>query len=113
MLSSRLGQMMPRTLSEPGVITTACASVPDWTLSAFYDSGVPDEISEVALSPEVEMWVAEHVELAGAIRLFCERPWGTVWQVPVVDGVVWLKVCAPGRTSMSSSGSSVSGVCPR
>ena len=73
----------------------ACASVPDCTLSAFYDSGVPEEISELALSPEVEMWVAEHVELAGAIRLFHERPWATVWQVPVVDGVVWLKVCAP------------------
>jgi len=47
------------------------------------------------LSPEVESWVAEHVGLAGVIRLFHERPWGTVWQVPLVDGAGWLKVCAP------------------
>lgn len=52
-------------------------------------------VSEPPLSPEAESWVAEHVGLAGVIRLFHERPWGTVWQVPVVDGAAWLKVCAP------------------
>jgi hypothetical protein len=56
---------------------------------------VPEEVSELLLAPEVESWVAEHVGLAGAIRLVHERPWGTVWQVPVVNGAAWLKVCAP------------------
>jgi len=56
---------------------------------------VADATGEVTLLPEVEAWVAGHVELAGELRLFHERPWGTVWQAPVRDGVVWLKVCAP------------------
>lgn len=50
---------------------------------------------EATLRPEVGAWLAEHVEVVGALRLFQDRPWGTVWRVPVRGGVMWLKVCAP------------------
>ena len=42
-----------------------------------------------------EEWVREHVEPAGPIETEHERPWATVLRVPLADGVVWLKACAP------------------
>ena len=33
----------------------------------------------------------------GVIETAHERPWSTVLRVPVADGVVWFKACAPGQ----------------
>ena len=44
---------------------------------------------------EAEAWIRAHVDPAGPIKLVHERPWGTVWRVQVVGGVVWFKACAP------------------
>ncbi len=44
---------------------------------------------------ELERWVVAQVNLAGALELVHERPWGSVWQVRAGDGVVWVKACAP------------------
>jgi hypothetical protein len=45
--------------------------------------------------PAVEAWIVRHVEPAGAIQTLHEEPWATVLRVPVADGVVWFKMCAP------------------
>jgi hypothetical protein len=42
-----------------------------------------------------EDWIRQHVEPAGRIETTRDRPWSTVMRVPVVDGVVWFKACAP------------------
>jgi hypothetical protein len=42
-----------------------------------------------------EDWIRQHVEPAGPIETSRDRPWSTVMRVPVVDGVVWFKACAP------------------
>jgi hypothetical protein len=42
---------------------------------------------------EVEAWVRSRVAAVGAIEVAHERPWATVWRVPVADGAVWFKVC--------------------
>ena len=45
------------------------------------------------MTPEAERWVAEYVHPAGPVELVHERPWSTVYRVPVADGAVWFKVC--------------------
>lgn len=57
-----------------------------------------EETRQVAPLPAVATWVTEHVELTGSLRLFHERPWGSVWHGQSVGGVVWLKICAPIQT---------------
>jgi hypothetical protein len=42
-----------------------------------------------------EDWIRAHVEPVGAVETAHERPWSTVLRVPVRDGVVWFKACAP------------------
>jgi hypothetical protein len=42
-----------------------------------------------------EDWIRAHVEPVGAIETAHERPWATVLRVPLADGVVWFKACAP------------------
>jgi hypothetical protein len=46
----------------------------------------------------VEVWIREHVQPAGAIELAHARPWGTVLRVPVAGGVAWCKACAAVQT---------------
>jgi len=48
----------------------------------------------VDLEANAEAWIREHVEPTGAAELVYERPWASVWQVPVAGGIVWFKVCA-------------------
>jgi hypothetical protein len=43
----------------------------------------------------VEDWIRAHVEPVGAIETAHDRPWATVLRVPLADGVVWFKACAP------------------
>jgi hypothetical protein len=40
-------------------------------------------------------WVRSHVEPVAAIETAHERPWATVWRVPLANGVAWFKACAP------------------
>jgi Phosphotransferase enzyme family len=40
-------------------------------------------------------WARLHVEPTGEIELEKDRPWSTVWRIPVGDDVVWLKYCKP------------------
>jgi hypothetical protein len=49
------------------------------------------------LQQELESWVGGHVELTGALVRAHERPWGSVWRVPVRGGLAWMKVCAPSQ----------------
>jgi hypothetical protein len=42
-----------------------------------------------------EEWIRGHVDPVGAIETAHERPWATVLRVPLRDGVVWFKACAP------------------
>lgn len=42
-----------------------------------------------------EAWIREHVEPAGPTETTHERPWSTVLRVPLADGSVWFKACAP------------------
>ena len=42
-----------------------------------------------------EPWIRERVRPTGPIELVHERPWATVCRVPVADGAVWFKACAP------------------
>ncbi len=42
-----------------------------------------------------EDWIRAHVEPVGAIEVEHERPWATVLRVPLAEGVVWFKACAP------------------
>ena len=41
-----------------------------------------------------EDWIRAHVEPCGVIETTHERPWATVWRVPLGDGVAWFKRCA-------------------
>jgi hypothetical protein len=43
----------------------------------------------------VEAWIRAHVEPTGVIETTHDRPWATVRRVPVAEGVVWFKACAP------------------
>jgi hypothetical protein len=45
------------------------------------------------LTPEAERWVAEHVHPTGPAELAHERPWSTVYRVPLADGAAWFKAC--------------------
>jgi hypothetical protein len=45
--------------------------------------------------PAVEEWIRGSVESVGAIETVHEEPWATVLRVPLADGVVWFKACAP------------------
>jgi hypothetical protein len=42
-----------------------------------------------------EDWIRSHVEPVGVIETEHERPWATVLRVPLAEGVVWFKACAP------------------
>jgi hypothetical protein len=42
---------------------------------------------------EVDAWVRSRVAAVGPIEVAHERPWATVWRVPVADGAVWFKAC--------------------
>jgi hypothetical protein len=42
-----------------------------------------------------EEWIRAHVEPTGTIETAHERPWATVWRVPLADEVAWFKACAP------------------
>jgi hypothetical protein len=44
---------------------------------------------------DAEDWIRAHVEPVGTIETEHERPWATVLRVPLADGVVWFKACAP------------------
>jgi len=48
--------------------------------------------------PAAEAWIREHVQPTGAIETAHDRPWATVLRVPVAEGVVWFKACAPVQT---------------
>lgn len=43
----------------------------------------------------VEDWIRGHVEPAGPIQAFREKPWATVLRVPLAEGAAWFKACAP------------------
>jgi hypothetical protein len=45
--------------------------------------------------PRAEAWIRTHVTPVGPIETAHERPWSTVLRVPVADGLVWFKACAP------------------
>ncbi len=42
-------------------------------------------------------WIRANVEPVGAIETAHELPWATVLRVPVAEGVVWFKACAPAQ----------------
>jgi hypothetical protein len=42
-----------------------------------------------------EAWIRAHVTPVAPIETAHQRPWSTVLRVPVVDGCVWFKACAP------------------
>jgi hypothetical protein len=42
-----------------------------------------------------EAWIRTHVEPTATIVTAHERPWATVWRVPLADGVAWFKACSP------------------
>jgi hypothetical protein len=46
-------------------------------------------------SAGIEDWINAHVKSAGAIEITHERPWATVWRVPLADGIAWFKACEP------------------
>ncbi|HEY7632596.1 MAG TPA: hypothetical protein VH817_17955 [Thermoleophilaceae bacterium] len=42
-----------------------------------------------------EDWIGRHVTPSGPLELLRERPWSTVYRVPLDGGVAWFKACAP------------------
>jgi hypothetical protein len=42
----------------------------------------------------VEVWIRAHVEPVGPIELAHQRPWSTVFRVPLAGGAAWFKACA-------------------
>jgi hypothetical protein len=42
-----------------------------------------------------ELWIRSQVKPAGPIEIACDQPWSTAMRVPLADGVVWFKACAP------------------
>jgi hypothetical protein len=42
----------------------------------------------------IEHWIRSHLEPVGAITTVHQRPWATVLQVPLSQGVAWFKACA-------------------
>lgn len=43
----------------------------------------------------IDDWIRARVKPVGAIEITHERPWATVWRVPLADGVAWFKACEP------------------
>jgi hypothetical protein len=43
----------------------------------------------------VEAWIRARVDPVGPIETAHQEPWATVLRVPLADGVVWFKACAP------------------
>jgi hypothetical protein len=43
----------------------------------------------------VEDWIRARTEPTASIETARERPWSTVLRVPLAEGVVWFKACAP------------------
>ena len=43
----------------------------------------------------IEDWIRARVKPVGSIEITHERPWATVWRVPLADGVAWFKACEP------------------
>lgn len=41
-----------------------------------------------------EAWIRRFVEPVGVIETVHERPWATVFRVPLADGIAWFKACA-------------------
>jgi hypothetical protein len=44
---------------------------------------------------DAEDWIREYVAPVGPIEAKHERPWATVWRVPIVGGAAWFKACGP------------------
>jgi len=44
-----------------------------------------------------EAWIRGHLEPAGAIETFREKPWATVLRVPLARGSAWFKACGPAQ----------------
>jgi hypothetical protein len=44
---------------------------------------------------EAEEWIRAHVDPVGPPELEHDRPWSTVFSVPLADGVAWFKECGP------------------
>ena len=42
-----------------------------------------------------EEWIRAHVEPSAPVEPARERPWSTVFRVPLADGAAWFKACAP------------------
>jgi hypothetical protein len=49
----------------------------------------------VAVAPDALTWIAARLPDAGPVELLHERPWASVWRVPVGREVAWFKACAP------------------
>ena len=47
---------------------------------------------------EAEAWIRTHVEPVAKIEVVHQRPWGTVWRVPLSGGDAWFKACAQSQT---------------
>ncbi len=45
--------------------------------------------------PAAEDWIQAHVRPIRATETVHEPPWATVLRVPLADGIVWFKACAP------------------
>jgi hypothetical protein len=45
--------------------------------------------------PEAEEWIRAQVDATGERELVHERPWATVWRVPLRSGAAWFKACGP------------------
>jgi hypothetical protein len=44
-----------------------------------------------------EAWIRGHLEPAGPIETFREKPWATVLRVPLARGSAWFKACGPAQ----------------
>jgi hypothetical protein len=42
-----------------------------------------------------ESWIRAHLEVAGPIESWHQRPWASVFRVPHASGAAWFKACAP------------------
>lgn len=52
-------------------------------------------LGALSIDEEAEAWIGAHVAPVGRMELVHERPWGTVWRVPVAGRGAWFKLCAP------------------
>jgi hypothetical protein len=51
--------------------------------------------SPSALPADADAWIHQHLDPVAPIELAHQRPWSTVWRVPLVDGTAWCKLCGP------------------